>query len=165
MKASVFGRVGPARFSRRFWGAGMNGGGGQQDPGGDKAVNPEEAALKAQLRRLGSRVEQLQAAREEAKPSRRSGNGDTAGLARAFRLSTEFIAGIVAGGMLGYGIDRWFGTAPWGMIVCFMLGFGAGLTNVMRAAGMFPQRVENRGPVSGQSGSGSPRQDKQGGDG
>lgn len=143
----------------------MNSGGSRQDQGEGKAGNPEEAALKAQLQRLGSRVEQLQAAREEAKPSRQTGKGDTAGLARAFRLSTEFIAGIIAGGMLGYGIDRWFGTAPWGLIVCFMLGFGAGLTNVMRAAGMFPQQVDNRGSETGEAGSGQSRRDKQGGDG
>jgi ATP synthase protein I len=138
----------------------MTHGGDSGRPGGEAGRATEDAALKAQLQRLGDRVDRLQAAREAEKPVVRNGNTDPSGLARAFRLSTEFVAGIIAGGMLGYGIDRWFGTTPWGLIVCFMLGFGAGLTNVMRAAGMFPQRTSNRG-----SGAGDPGRDKQGRDG
>jgi ATP synthase protein I len=52
------------------------------------------------------------------------------------RLSTEFVAGVIAGALLGWLIDRWLGTSPWGLIVLLMLGFAAGVMNVMRAAGM-----------------------------
>ena len=33
------------------------------------------------------------------------------------KLSSEFIAGIAVGAGLGYVIDNFAGTAPWGMIV------------------------------------------------
>ena len=59
-----------------------------------------------------------------------------AGIAQAFRLSSEFIAGVVAGAGIGYLIDTFFGTSPWGMIIFLMLGFAAAVLNVMRAAGM-----------------------------
>ncbi|MHB2166948.1 AtpZ/AtpI family protein [Alsobacter sp. R-9] len=56
-------------------------------------------------------------------------------MGKAFRLSTEFMAGIIAGALMGYGLDSVAGTRPWGMIVFLMLGFGAGVWNVMRASG------------------------------
>ncbi len=59
-----------------------------------------------------------------------------AGLAQAFRLSSEFIAGVVVGAGIGYGIDTFFGTSPWGLIIFLLLGFGAAVLNVLRAAGM-----------------------------
>jgi ATP synthase protein I len=57
-------------------------------------------------------------------------------MGQAFRLSAEFVAGVAAGGILGWLIDRFFGTSPWGLIVCLILGFCAGMLNLMRAAGM-----------------------------
>ena len=46
------------------------------------------------------------------------------------------LQGRTAGGILGWLIDRFFGTSPWGLIVCLILGFCAGMLNLMRAAGM-----------------------------
>ena len=37
---------------------------------------------------------------------------------------------------LGWIIDRLAGTAPWGLIVGLLLGFGAGILNVLRSAGL-----------------------------
>ena len=50
-------------------------------------------------------------------------------------MSAEFVAGVIAGGGLGWFADRMLGTKPWGMIVMLMLGFLAGIYNVMRASG------------------------------
>lgn len=68
------------------------------------------------------------------------------GLGKALRFSAEFIAGIVAGFGVGWAIDSVVGTSPWGMIVGLLLGFAAGMLNIMRAAGEL-----NRGPRSGTS--------------
>jgi ATP synthase protein I len=57
-------------------------------------------------------------------------------MARGFRLSTEFVAGVVVGAAIGWLLDRWLGTSPWGMIVFLLLGFAAGVLNVMLAAGV-----------------------------
>lgn len=78
---------------------------------------------------LSERREQAQAASEGAK-------SDKAGYGQALKLSSEFIAGVVVGAGLGWIIDRWLGTSPWGLIVFLLLGFGAGVLNVLRSAGM-----------------------------
>ena len=57
-------------------------------------------------------------------------------MARGFRLSTEFVAAVVVGAAIGWLVDRWLGISPWGMIVFLLLGFAAGVLNVMRAAGV-----------------------------
>lgn len=69
----------------------------------------------------------------------REGGSKTTGAAsygQALKLSSEFIAGIAVGAGLGWIIDRLAGTSPWGLIVFLLLGFGAGVLNVMRSAGV-----------------------------
>src|SRR5262249_60890501 len=61
---------------------------------------------------------------------------DPSAIARGFRLSTEFVAGVVVGAAIGWLLDRWLGISPWGIIVFLLLGFAAGVLNVMRAAGV-----------------------------
>ncbi|BCM18113.1 AtpZ/AtpI family protein [Mesorhizobium sp. J8] len=58
------------------------------------------------------------------------------GYGQALKLSSEFIAGVVVGVGLGWIIDCLAGTAPWGLIVGLLLGFGAGILNVLRSAGL-----------------------------
>jgi ATP synthase protein I len=60
------------------------------------------------------------------------------GYARGFRLSSELVAGVLVGAGLGWFIDRLFGISPWGFIVFLLLGFVAGVLNVMRSAGVVP---------------------------
>ena len=59
-------------------------------------------------------------------------------IARGFRLSIELVAGVLVGAAIGWLIDRALGLSPWGMIVFLLLGFAAGVLNVMRAAGVLP---------------------------
>jgi ATP synthase protein I len=44
------------------------------------------------------------------------------------------IAGVVVGALIGWGIDHLLSTSPWGMIVFVLLGFTAGVVNVIRSA-------------------------------
>jgi ATP synthase protein I len=95
----------------------------------------DDAALSARLRRLGEgldRVGARQSARTE--PASRSA-ADPSAIARGFRLSTELVAGVLGGALLGWLLDRWLGISPWGMIVFVLLGFAAGVVNVIRVAG------------------------------
>jgi len=46
------------------------------------------------------------------------------------------VAGVILGAALGWAVDRWLGTSPWGLIVLLLLGFAAGTLNVMRSAGV-----------------------------
>ncbi|MEM1365874.1 MAG: AtpZ/AtpI family protein [Pseudomonadota bacterium] len=61
---------------------------------------------------------------------------DASGWARGTKLASEFVAGIVVGAAIGWGLDWVFGTLPWFFIVFLMVGFCAGILNVLRAEGM-----------------------------
>jgi ATP synthase protein I len=100
---------------------------------GDRSA--EEAALSARLKRLGEQLsrERVERKAKEADPGPRS---DPSAIARGFRLSTELVAGVLVGAFIGWALDRLLGISPWGMIVFLLLGFAAGVVNVMRAAGV-----------------------------
>jgi ATP synthase protein I len=66
------------------------------------------------------------------------------GFARGMRLSAELVGGVAVGFIFGWLLDRWLGTSPWGVIVFLLLGFVAGVLNVMRSAG-----VVKAGPLDG----------------
>lgn len=44
-----------------------------------------------------------------------------------FDLGLNFMVSILLCGGVGYGVDRWLGSLPWGMLIGFVLGFCAGL--------------------------------------
>lgn len=77
-------------------------------------------------------------------------SGDASGFANALRLSSEFIAGILVGAGIGWLIDRFAGTSPWGLIVFLLLGFVAGVLNVLRSAKLIAE-VGSQSPNSGES--------------
>jgi ATP synthase protein I len=98
----------------------------------------DEAALSARFKRLGERLGHVHPDRpSESSPGQRS-TADPSAIARGFRLSTELVAGVLAGAGIGWVLDRWLGISPWGMIVFLLLGFAAGVLNVMRVAGVVP---------------------------
>jgi len=62
-------------------------------------------------------------------------------MARGLRLSSELIAGVVVGAVIGWGFDRLLSTSPWGLIVFFLLGFAAGVLTVVRSVSVVPDRT------------------------
>jgi ATP synthase protein I len=107
--------------------------GGEESKPGNRP--DEEAALSARLQRLGERLAHRKAADRnvEADSGPRS---DPSAMARGFRLSSELVGGVLVGAFIGWAIDRWLGISPWGMFVFILLGFAAGVINVIRAAGI-----------------------------
>jgi ATP synthase protein I len=111
---------------------------------GDRGAEPpDEAALSARLRSLGQRLDQANSdldRKSEAGRASRSA-ADHSAFARGFRLSSELVVGVLIGTALGWLIDRWLGSLPWGTFVFSLLGFTAGVLNVMRQAGVAPGGV------------------------
>jgi ATP synthase protein I len=100
---------------------------------GSKA--PADGDLPARLKALDAQLDrQRDGAAERVRASARSAS-DPSAIGRAFRMSTEFVAGVVAGGGIGWLFDYALGTSPGGLIVFLLLGFAAGVFNVVRAAG------------------------------
>src|ERR1700680_2102109 len=119
--------------------------GTREDGKRDKA-HTDEAALSARLQRLG---EGLGQARGRAEPPSEGPGEDRAatasGYARGFRLSSELVAGVLVGTGLGWLIDGLLGVSPWGLIVFLLLGFAAGVLNVMRSARVVPRNAFDDG--------------------
>ncbi|MBB3949623.1 AtpZ/AtpI family protein [Aureimonas jatrophae] len=99
------------------------------DSRSDAELARDRASLQARLDALKS----SRAAEEGPEPSRAA-----KGMAEGFKIASEFIAGIVVGAVIGYGIDQLFGTTPFGLIVFLLFGFAAGVLNVVRTAGRKP---------------------------
>jgi ATP synthase protein I len=98
----------------------------------------DDAALAARLSRLGKRLGTTEhAARPPEQVVTRT---DSSALARGLRLSSELVAGVLVGGVIGWALDHFVGTRPWGLIVFVLLGFVAGVLNVMRSAGVMAER-------------------------
>ncbi|MDO8875443.1 MAG: AtpZ/AtpI family protein [Pseudolabrys sp.] len=112
---------------------------------GDRQEPPaDEAALSARLQRLGDRIADANRAPENAAGSR--AGADPSAYARGFRMSTELVAGVLVGAIIGWLLDRWLGISPWGLIVFLLLGFAAGVLNVMRAAGVVRDQSDRLEP-------------------
>jgi ATP synthase protein I len=115
---------------------------------GDRDRRPtDEAALSARLQRLGERLGDHHPGDSRVSAPGQRPVSDPSAIARGFRLSTELVAGVLVGAAIGWLLDRWLGISPWGMIVFLLLGFAAGVLNVMRAAGVVRQNsLDQPGP-------------------
>lgn len=86
------------------------------------------------LREFGERLDKARAARQG--PPGRAPEGETGtgkALALGWRVGIELVGAIVVAVFIGWAIDRWLGTRPWGVVVLFFLGIAAGMLNVYRA--------------------------------
>lgn len=97
--------------------------GSGQDTRG-KGVTDDLATRIAKVRQDRATVEAVQTRR----------HGEMTGMGRALRFAAEFMAAVIIGALIGYTFDFALGTTPWGMISMLMVGFAAGVLNVVRAA-------------------------------
>ena len=61
-------------------------------------------------------------------------NNPSSNLGTAFKMSTELVAAVVVGTIIGFILDNWFGTKPWLILIFFFVGVIAGILNVVRSA-------------------------------
>jgi ATP synthase protein I len=113
----------------------------RKDKGGNRSPDPELGDLSERLEDLSGRIaaERKQRAESEAPTVSYAG---ASGYAQGFRLASEFVAGTLVGGLIGYGVDYLFGTLPFGLIIFLLLGFGAGILNMARSANRVPPAQE-----------------------
>ncbi|HTN61401.1 MAG TPA: AtpZ/AtpI family protein [Devosia sp.] len=92
-------------------------------PGSAKGVTSDLASRIASARRESN---------GEANSASNKASSDMTGMMRGMRIGTEFVAAILVGAGLGYLVDLGLGTKPWGLLILFMVGFAAGIRNVIR---------------------------------
>jgi len=109
--------------------------------GEDAGTDPKLGDISDRLKDLSSRLAAEKSLKAKAdKPIMQyQGASD---YSKGYRLASEFIAGVLVGGLVGYGIDRLAGTLPLFLIVFLLAGFGAGILNMSRAANRTPPTAE-----------------------
>ena len=55
-------------------------------------------------------------------------------IGQAFKLSTELVSAVVVGTIIGFILDKTFGTKPWLILIFFFVGVAAGIINVVKSA-------------------------------
>jgi len=95
------------------------------------------------LKALGERLDRARRGSEVPRPASGGGADESsrAALGLGFRIGLELVVAVFLGVAIGWAIDRWFGTKPWGLLVFLFLGIGAGMTNVYRVVRGLGMRV------------------------
>ena len=65
---------------------------------------------------------------------------NSSSIGTAFKLSTELVAAVAVGTIIGFIFDKTFGTKPWFILIFFFVGVIAGITNVIKSA----KKMQNR---------------------
>lgn len=102
------------------------------------------------LRDLDTR---LKAARGKIEPERPKSETrrDAAGMAVGFRIAVDLVAGIAVGVGIGWFLDDLLDTKPWLLLLFTLVGFGAGLLNVIRTAKQFELKAEQERQAAAQA--------------
>ena len=61
-------------------------------------------------------------------------NDNPSSIGAAFKLSTELVAAVAVGTIIGFIFDKTFGTKPWFILIFFFVGVIAGINKVIRSA-------------------------------
>lgn len=107
-------------------------------------AKPTESRDEA-LRRLSERADALDARTQ--RPAHQHA-GEQA-VSQAYRIIAELFGGVLVGLAVGFGVDRFFGTTPWGLIGGVLLGFAGSVWMAWRTANrlMALARQEQSGPL------------------
>jgi ATP synthase protein I len=110
---------------------------------GRKESGRDNEHFRQRLDELGERIGKARGNGPEVAPVDAESRGRALG--QALRLATELVVGVGVGGVIGWGLDRALGTAPFLLVVFLILGSAAGILNVMRAAAS----MQPKGPLPG----------------
>jgi ATP synthase protein I len=83
---------------------------------------------------LAARIARAEKERQVAEQASVAPAKDMSGWNRGMRLGSEFIAAILVGAGIGWLLDTWLHTSPWLLLVMLLVGFAAGVLNVVRSA-------------------------------
>jgi ATP synthase protein I len=101
---------------------------------GRRQTNPEDtAAFEGRLSELGGRLDKIKAQREADAHADLDADMRGRGMAYGMRMAAELMGAVIVGGAIGWGLDKWLGSTPWLFLLFFVLGFAAGILNVVRA--------------------------------
>ena len=84
------------------------------------------------MKKIKEIATRLEIAKKKIEKNNRGSNA--ASLGKALKISTELVAAVVVGSIIGFLLDGWFDTKPLLTICFFIMGVAAGILNVFRSA-------------------------------
>ena len=111
----------------------MPGPANDRGPGGRQMTEAERAAFEGRISDLGDRLNKIKAQHQADAEADLDAQMRGRGMAYGMRMAAELVAAVIVGSAIGYGLDRWLGSTPWLFLLFFVLGFVAGVVNVVRA--------------------------------
>ena len=91
---------------------------------------PDPLGEDARLQSLDERLATAQ--RDEAHRTGAGNKGPDAGYRLGNRVLAELLGGMIGGALIGWVIDRFAGTSPWGLLVMLFLGIIVAFRNIIR---------------------------------
>tara|TARA_A100001015_G_scaffold114997_1_gene127701 strand:- start:699 stop:971 length:273 start_codon:yes stop_codon:yes gene_type:complete len=76
----------------------------------------------------------LEIAKKKALDNENNKKYNPSPIGNAFKLSTELVSAVVVGTIIGFILDKTFGTKPWLILIFFFVGVIAGIMNVIKSA-------------------------------
>lgn len=104
----------------------------------------QEEELARRMADLSGRLDMKTAKARQAGVGTAGSGG--AGMGQGFKAAADLSGGVIVGVILGLGLDRIAGSSPWGLIVFLLLGFSAGVLNMLRGFGMAVPKGSGRPP-------------------
>jgi ATP synthase protein I len=97
-------------------------------------MTPEELAkFEGRIADLDARLGKVKAQREAEAHADLDAEMRGRGMAYGMRMAAELVAAVIVGGIIGWGLDWVLGSRPWLFLLFFLLGFVAGVVNVVRS--------------------------------
>ncbi len=118
----------------------MSDGDGKKGPDRGMISAEERASIKSRASEIDKRLDEARArnAPEPAIDPRVRGQA----MGQGMRVAVDLVVGVAIGGFVGWWLDRYFGTAPWLMVLFLILGFAASMMNIIRTAQYLQAQAE-----------------------
>ena len=96
------------------------------------------------MKKIKEIATRLEIAKKSIKNMRNNNQGsNAASLGKALKISTELVAAVVVGSIIGFLLDGWFDTKPLLTICFFFMGVAAGILNVFKSAKKMHNKFKN----------------------
>ena len=96
------------------------------------------------MKKIKEIATRLEIAKKSIKNMRNNNQGsNAASLGKALKISTELVAAVVVGSIIGFLLDDWFDTKPLLTICFFFMGVAAGILNVFKSAKKMQKKYKN----------------------
>lgn len=84
------------------------------------------------LKDLGEKLDAIHGREQADKRLTARQEKDAENMSNGMRAGAELVGAIMAGGLIGWGLDSWLGTKPFMLIIFLLLGVCTGFYNVWR---------------------------------